>query len=218
MKQRINNTYIIGVKFVIVENRPVGMFLGGSKMDTKSLIVDMATKLFQKKGYKGVGLTEILKACNITKGGLYHHFPNGKEELLIACLQSLNEAITTDIELIFQQHPSTQEATQAIIEKLITDLETEGTITGYTFSSIVSEMATLSEPVRNACGALYEKIQDIFRAKLLTDGFSMESAASFSLFMNASIEGAMMLCLTQQSSDPLKTIRILLPNILKSYK
>ncbi|MGG3448522.1 TetR/AcrR family transcriptional regulator [Domibacillus aminovorans] len=186
-------------------------------MDTKSLMVDIATKLFQQKGYKGVGLNELLKACNITKGALYHHFPNGKEELLIACLQSLNEAITTDIESIFQQHPSTQEATHAMIEKLITNLETDGTITGYTFSSIVSEMASLSEPVRNACGALYEKIQDIYRNKLLTDGFSIESASSVSLFMTASIEGAMMLCLTQKSTDPLRTISKILPNLLKEF-
>lgn len=186
-------------------------------MDTKSLMVDIATKLFQQKGYKGVGLNEILKACDVSKGALYHHFPNGKEELLIACLQSLNEAITMDIESIFQQYQSTHEATEAVIEKLITILETEGTITGYTFSSIVSEMASLSEPVRKACGALYEKIQDIYRNKLLTDGFSNESAASVSLFMLASIEGAMMLCLTQKSTDPLKTVAKLLPNILKSY-
>ena len=143
------------------------------------------------------------------------HFPNGKEELLIACLQLLNEAITTDIESIFQQHSSTQEATHAIIEKLVTTLETEGTIAGYTFSSIVSEMGSLSEPVRNACGALYEKIQDIFRKKLITDGFSIESAGPVSLFLTASIEGAMLLCLTQKSSYPLKTIDDLLPNILK---
>ncbi|WP_075619118.1 TetR/AcrR family transcriptional regulator [Paenisporosarcina indica] len=183
-------------------------------MDTKSLMVDIATKLFQQKGYKGAGLNEILKACNITKGALYHHFPNGKEELLIACLQSLNEAITTDIESIFRQHSSTLEAMHATIEKLIMILETEGTIAGYTFSSIVSEMASLSEPVRNACGALYEKIQDIYRNKLIEDGFSIESAASVSLFMTASIEGAMLLCLTQKSADPLKTISKLLPNVL----
>lgn len=186
-------------------------------MDTKSLMIDTATKLFQQKGYKGVGLNEILKACNISKGALYHHFPNGKEELLIACLQSLNEAITTDIESIFQQHLSTQEATQAIIEKLILNIEIDGTLTGYTFSSIVSEMASLSEPLRNACRALYEKIQDIYRNKLLSDGYSIESASSVSLFMLATIEGAMMLCLTQKSTDPLKTIGKLLPNILKSY-
>ena len=185
-------------------------------MDTKSLMIDVATKLFQQKGYKGVGLNELLKACNISKGALYHHFPNGKEELLIACLESLKEAITTDLESIFQKHSSAEEATHAIIEKLIMKLEIEGTLSGYTFNSIVSEMASLSEPVRNACGALYEKIQDIYRNKLLNDGFSIESATSVSLFMLASIEGAMMLCLTQKSTNPLKTIGELLPMILKS--
>jgi len=201
----------------IGNNRPVGMFGGRRKMDTKSMMVDIAKKLFQQKGYKGVGLNEILKACNVSKGALYHHFPNGKEELLIACLQSLNEAITMDIDSIFQQYQSTYAATEAMIEKLISILEKEGTITGYTFSSVVSEMASLSEPVRKACGALYDKIQDIFCSKLLTDGFSIESATSVSLFMTASIEGAMMLCFTQRSSDPLETIGKLLPNILKSY-
>ena len=73
-------------------------------MDTKSLLIDTATTLFQQKGYKSVGLNEILKACNVTKGALYHHFPNGKEELLITCLHGLNEVITTDIEAIFSRH------------------------------------------------------------------------------------------------------------------
>ena len=96
-------------------------------MDTKSLIIDVATKLFQQKGYKGVGLNEIFKACKISKGSLYHHFPNGKEELLIACLQSLHEAITKDIVEIFERYPTTKEATNAMIAKLIDNFDTEGT-------------------------------------------------------------------------------------------
>ena len=186
-------------------------------MDTKSLMIDTATTLFQQKGYKSVGLNEILKACNITKGALYHHFPNGKEELLIACLHGLNEAITTDIEAIFNRHLSTKEATKSMIDKLIHSFESDGTITGYTFSSIVSEMATVSEPVRNACSALYENIQRIYCEKLETEGLSNESASDIALLMTASIEGAMMLCLTQKSADPLKTIAKLLPNVLKAF-
>ncbi len=187
-------------------------------MDTKSLIIEIATKLFQQKGYMGVGLSEILKACNISKGSLYHHFPNGKEELLVACLQSLNEVITLDIENIFDQHPTTKEATQAMIEKLIVHFETEGTIVGYTFSSIVSEMASLSEPVRNACSLLYSKMQRIYSNKLVADGFSTETAHSIALTMVATIEGGMLLCLTQNASDPLKTISLVLPNILQEFK
>lgn len=188
-----------------------------SGMDTKSLIIDTATKLFQQKGYLGVGLTEIINACNISKGSLYHHFPNGKEELLIICLQSLKEVITKDIEDIFDQYPTTNEALVAMIEKLIVHLESEGTITGYTFSSIISEMASLSDPVRNACAQLYEKIQEIYFHKLISDGFSEDSAYSIALMTTATIEGGMMLCLTQNSAKPLKVISQVLPNYLKEF-
>lgn len=185
-------------------------------MDTKSLIIDTATVLFQQKGYKSVGLNEILQACKVTKGALYHHFPNGKEELLIACLQTLKEAITSDIEHIFSVHRSTKEAIQSLLDKLINNIETHGTIIGYTFSSIVSEMATVSQPVRNACSELYENIQHLYVAKLVMDGYSNESASDIALMMTASIEGAMMLCLTQQSTAPLKIIAKQLPIMLKS--
>lgn len=190
---------------------------GATEMDTKSLTIEIATTLFQQKGYKGVGLTEILKECNITKGSLYHHFPNGKEELLIACLQSMSDAITMDIENIFKRYETTQEATQAMIEILVTAFEREGTITGYTFSSIVSEMASFSEPIRNACSSLYTKIQGIYSNKLVADGFSEERAHSIAVMMTASIEGGIMLCLTQKASDPLKTISHVLPNLLKEF-
>lgn len=187
-------------------------------MDIKSQLIDTATTLFQQKGYKNVGLNEILKACNVTKGALYHHFPNGKEELLIICLQGLNEAITTDIKAIFSRHLSAKDAILSMIDKLIRDFEKSGTIIGYTFSSIVSEMATMSEPVRTACSALYENIQHLYYEKLITEGYSSELASAIALLMTASIEGAMMLCLTQKSATPLKTIATLLPGILKVNK
>lgn len=182
-------------------------------MDKKSLIIDIATTLFQEKGYMGVGLNEILKRCNISKGSLYHHFRNGKEELLIACLHSLKEVITKDIEEIFECFPTTKDAVKAMIEKLIDHFETDGTITSYTFSSIISEMASLSEPVRNACSDLYANIQEIYSKKLVADGVSIESAHSIALMLTASIEGGIMLCLTNKTSEPLKIISQVVPRL-----
>lgn len=184
-------------------------------MDTKSLLIEKAKKLFQKKGYKGVGLNEILKACDITKGALYHHFPNGKEELLISCLHSMQKEITTDINMVFQQHTSTLAATKAIVDKLTAAHDARSKITGYTFSSIVSEISALSEPVRNACAAFYEEIQEINFKKLLADGYSEDEAASLALFMTVSIEGAMTLCLAKDSTLPLSNINEILPKLLK---
>jgi TetR/AcrR family transcriptional regulator, lmrAB and yxaGH operons repressor len=183
-------------------------------MDTKLQIIDISIPLFQQKGYKGVGVTEIIKACNISKGSFYHHFPNGKEELLIACLKSIDETITTHMKDIFKQYSSTQIATLAMIDILISDFEDEGRIVVSTFTSIVSEIGSLSEPVRIACSDLYLKMQSIYCTKLEEDGFSKENANSIALMMIASIEGAILLCLAKKSSDPLKIISLELPKIL----
>jgi TetR/AcrR family transcriptional regulator, lmrAB and yxaGH operons repressor len=129
----------------------------------------------------------------------------------------MDEEITMDIEDIFKRYQTTMEATQAMIEKLVATFEREGTITGHTFSSIVSEMASLSEPVRNACSLLYTKIQRIYSNKLVEDGFSQETAHSIAVMMTASIEGGMLLCLTQKTSEPLKIISQGLPNLIKGF-
>ena len=187
-------------------------------MDTKTLIISKSTILFQKKGYKGVGLSEILRECKITKGALYHHFPGGKEEQLTACLHSLNEGIIMDIEDIFREYPNTKEAVNAMIGKLVSQFELEGTITGYTFSSIVSDMDALSEPVQNACAKLYQDIQNVYSRKLRESGLPIEKAQSFALIMTATIEGGMLLCLTQKSAEPLKVIMETLPHMISDNR
>lgn len=184
-------------------------------MDTKCLIINTAKTLFQQKGYKSVGLNEILKECKITKGALYHHFPNGKEELLITCLHSMNEEITTNMKDIFEKSQNTQKAAEATIDKLVVDFEREGTITGYTFTSIVREMASLSEPVNQASSLLFENILRICSDKLIEEGFSKKSAYSISVLITAAIEGGIMFCLAQKSSEPLKIVSAALPNLIK---
>ncbi|WP_338472353.1 TetR/AcrR family transcriptional regulator [Niallia sp. XMNu-256] len=184
-------------------------------MDTKTLIIETATTLFQQKGFKSVGLNEILNACKITKGSMYHHFPNGKEELLIACLRLMNEAITDDMQSIYSQYPTTLEATRAMIDILMERFEKDGTITGYTFTSIVREMESLSEPVRNASNLLYRQIIKICSDKLVADGIPEDKAYSTALMITASIEGGILLSLSKNDTIPLQTVSQFLPNILK---
>ncbi|WP_231589492.1 TetR/AcrR family transcriptional regulator [Bacillus sp. FJAT-27916] len=184
-------------------------------LETKSRIIETATVLFQQKGYKGVGLNELLRECSITKGSLYHHFPNGKEELLIACLHSLNESITSQIEDIFAQHTSALVAVTAMIDMLIAQYEETGAITGFTVSSMVSEMASLSDPVREACAQLYENLQVIYSQKLMAEGFTETAAQTTAVSLSAIIEGGMMLCLAQKSAEPLRIVANMITKMLR---
>lgn len=184
-------------------------------VDTKGLIVQVATNLFREKSYLGVGVAEILTACNLSKGAFYHHFPKGKEELLITCLYAMNDTITLDMNAIFERHETTQAAIKATLEELVLQYERDKTIIGYTFSTLVSEMGSLSPSVREACQTSFTKMQDIYATKLVADGFTQEKARELAVMINATIEGGIMLCLTAKSSEPLQTIASLLPNLIK---
>ena len=199
----------------IVTSRLVGL-ARGYRMDTKTYIIETATTLFQKKGYMTVGLTELLHACNISKGAFYHHFPLGKEQLLITCLETLNQVISQDMHNIFSSYETTGEAVKAVLQKLIDAYDTEGTIVGYTFTSIVSEMGSLSENVRLACEHMYENIERIIAHKLQQEGIPYDEAKQQALLITATIEGGIMLTLTKKTSKPLQTISQQLSQKLKT--
>jgi len=55
-------------------------------MDTKSRIMETAFKLFLKKGFADVSLSEIIKESGITTGGFYYHF-DSKDTLLVEVIK-----------------------------------------------------------------------------------------------------------------------------------
>lgn len=50
---------------------------------TKEHIIRLSAGLFNKKGYAGTSLSEIIERCNVRKGGIYNHFEN-KDEIALA--------------------------------------------------------------------------------------------------------------------------------------
>ena len=67
------------------------------------------------------------------------------------------------------------------------------------------------------CSVCMKKCRGFISNKLVADGFSEDTAYSIALMMTASIEGGMMLCLTQKTSEPLKVISQVLPKLLKEF-
>ncbi|MET1254024.1 TetR family transcriptional regulator C-terminal domain-containing protein [Aliikangiella maris] len=55
---------------------------------TRELILNVAAKLLHRHGYKGLRVDEVVEKTGLTKGALYHHFPN-KKELAYAVVDEL---------------------------------------------------------------------------------------------------------------------------------
>ena len=63
----------------------------GSK-DTRAKIVETAAELFWSKGYGSTSIADILSRAQVNSGSLYHFFP-GKQDLLLAVLESYRDGI-----------------------------------------------------------------------------------------------------------------------------
>jgi len=62
----------------------------------KEHLTEKAIILFRLKGYSATSVDDIVKACGITKGSLYHHF-SSKEELALAAMGRVHQYFSENI-------------------------------------------------------------------------------------------------------------------------
>ncbi len=62
-----------------------GVSRGERAARTREVIIDAAAEVFDRNGYPGAGLAEILRTAGVTKGALYFHFAS-KEQLAQAII------------------------------------------------------------------------------------------------------------------------------------
>lgn len=76
---------------------------------TRTALLDAGRALFVEKGYAGTATPEIVAAANVTRGALYHHFPD-KKALFWAVIEREANAVTADIEARSAEASSARDA------------------------------------------------------------------------------------------------------------
>ena len=84
--------------------------------DSKQRMLAKAAELFQKQGYSGTGLKQIIEESGTPRGSLYFHFPGGKEELAVEALQYACEARLETMHAIFDETSSTLDAVGMLVD------------------------------------------------------------------------------------------------------
>jgi TetR/AcrR family transcriptional regulator, lmrAB and yxaGH operons repressor len=56
-------------------------------------MIERTAVLLAKKGLQGTSFSEVLEASSAPRGSLYHHFPGGKDELVLAALSNAGDQI-----------------------------------------------------------------------------------------------------------------------------
>ena len=70
---------------------------------TRAAILDAAAEAFAGEGFTATSITQIAAAARVTKGAVYHHFPD-KQALFEAVLHKYNEAAQQQVYAAFTEH------------------------------------------------------------------------------------------------------------------
>jgi TetR/AcrR family transcriptional regulator, lmrAB and yxaGH operons repressor len=169
--------------------------------DTRARILSAALRLFRKRGYHGAGLNDILELANAPKGSLYHHFPDGKEEIGVAVVAE----ITHSILMLFAS--SRARTTAAVVlqagEQMSHTIERTNHELCTLFTAFLAERST-SPKLGLAVANAYAEMTEAIQTRLLADGMKPRLAKDRATAVVMLLEGGAMIAQAQQSVAPFR--------------
>jgi TetR/AcrR family transcriptional regulator, transcriptional repressor for nem operon len=81
---------------------------------TKQLIIERSAPIFNKKGYAGTSMNDIMAATGLTKGGVYGNFES-KDEIAALAFEYSYSKLKTALVAVIKEQPSSLEKLYAIL-------------------------------------------------------------------------------------------------------
>ncbi|AKO93661.1 TetR/AcrR family transcriptional regulator [Priestia filamentosa] len=184
------------------------------KGNTRDVILHTASELFQRQGYHGTGLNQIIEKSGAPKGSLYYHFPNGKEEIAIEAIKLMGQHILESAREDLSEKDTAIEAFQHHVAKIADVFDGKACVDGLQIGLIASEMASSHESIRLVCKSAYEDWQALYTECLQRFDFETERAKELAVVINSLLEGASILAQTNESGWPLRAVAKQLPALL----
>lgn len=168
--------------------------------------------MIRAKGYYGTGLAEILNATSVPKGSLYHHFPLGKDELVIEALSYSAEQYARDYVRVMKGKPTPEAALIAVLDYFIERLEGSNFRQGCPLATVSLDIAADNDGLRQRCAELFGYWLDSMESYLRYKGVPDAKPKSEAFFTG--LEGALMLSLIHHDARFLEQFKFRIPDII----
>ena len=171
---------------------------------TKRRMLASAAEVLRERGAAGVTIDEVLSRSGAPRGSVYHHFPRGRNQLLLEALQYAGESMTTAID------DTAAEGPMALLRGFVDHWENVLRESDFAAGCPVAAAAisTGDEGPQHSGDAarIIEHWRTALTRSFVADGFTDREAESLAVTMLAAIEGAVILCRSLRSSQPLRDV------------
>ncbi len=181
---------------------------------TRTNMLISAAEVLRERGAAGVTIDEVLARSGAPRGSVYYHFPAGRNQILTEALQYAGQLLTEVIA------GAANKGGLYLVRQFVEFWE--GLLVESDFTAGCPVVAAAigaadDEPqLTTVAGSIFRGWRDALTGAFVSDGFDEPCAASLAVTCIASLEGAVVLCRSTRSVDPLREVADQVEFLIKS--
>jgi TetR/AcrR family transcriptional regulator, lmrAB and yxaGH operons repressor len=181
---------------------------------TRTNMLISAAEVLRERGAAGVTIDEVLARSGAPRGSVYYHFPEGRNQILTEALRYAGGALTDVID------EAAAKGGMYLVRRFVAFWEDVLVESDFTAGCPVVAAAIGSaddEPqLTTVAGSIFSRWRDALSRAFVSDGFDEPCASSLAIMCIASLEGAVVLCRSTRSVDPLRDVAEQVEFLIKS--
>ncbi len=165
-----------------------------------------AAEVLRERGAAGVTIDAVLARSGAPRGSVYHHFPAGRSQILREALDFAGDEITAKIDEAAGVGAIAllREFVEMWREKLVESDYTAGC--PVLAAAVGAGSEGHAEQLSSVAGDIFRRWQDASRQAYIRAGFDPVEASALAHTTIAALEGAVVLCRSTRSLDPLDDV------------
>ncbi|NTY61343.1 TetR/AcrR family transcriptional regulator [Mycolicibacterium sphagni] len=181
---------------------------------TRTKMLVSAAEVLRERGAAGVTIDEVLARSGAPRGSVYHHFPEGRSQILREALDYAGYEISASLD------EAAKESTTVLLRRFVQLWENALLTSDYTAGCPVLAAAVGSgedeHQLTAVAGEIFSRWRDAAKQSYLRDGFDTAEASALADITLASMEGAVVLCRSVRSLQPLHDVTAQLEFLIKA--
>jgi len=182
------------------------------RTDSRASMVRGAVSLIRTRGVNATSFSDVLAESGAPRGSIYHHFPDGKEQLA-------GEAIRWTSERVLAHQRACRATTPAGVLDCFIDMWRQvvlasGGAAGCVVAGVAIDTVAGDRPMIDLVRATFRSWVDLLAEQLVAVGVPSRRASRVAVAVVAGMEGALILCRAEGNSGPLETVAAELKRLL----
>src|SRR3984885_4661791 len=182
--------------------------------DTRTKMLISAAEVMRERGAAGVTIDEVLTRSGAPRGSVYYHFPDGRNQIVAEALRYAGDAITADID------DAAGRGAKVLVREFVKFWERALADSDFNAGCpvVAAAIGCADDEVQLAAeaGRIFAHWRTALTRAFVADGFVESEADSLAVMSIAALEGAVVLCRSACSSDPLLKVYAQLEFLLKT--